>query len=461
MSLQWIDFLALSPLIILLFGAIAILLIEILDQKWGFELALVAFGLSFVATWYAPLSQNPLLTRWLVFDTPTFLFTLFFLLIGISCTLLAKSFFNLFQDRPKNEFYFLLIGAVFGLILVGAANDFLTLFIGIETLSLALYVLCGYMKNWEYASESAIKYFFTGSLAAAFLLYGIAFFYGATGTTQLQGIILDQADPTLLWAGIALITLGLAFEAAVFPFHIWAPDVYAGAATPVTAFMAVGTKVGAFAAFSRIFIFSLPSLGALWHDGIAYLAYPTLIYANLVALRQTEMRRFFAYSGIAHAGFLLIPLSVGTPEAFSALFFYLVVYALATLACFAALAFLDNKSKGVFLQDLSGLFYRSPFLGLLLTLGLLTLAGIPPMLGFFAKFYVFKIAFGTQPMLVIIGLLTSILAAFYYLRVAAILFAPLPSDVHALPKWGTATVLGAITLAALIVFSLYPAFLMI
>lgn len=461
MSLQWSDFLTLSPLFLLLVGAIAILLSEILGYLWGFELALTTFGLSLVAAGYAPASQNPLLTRWLVFDTPAFLFTLLFLSIGLSCTLLARSFFAVFQDRPKNEFYFLLIAAVFGLTLIGSAGDFLTLFIGIETLSLALYVLCGYMKNWANAAESAIKYFFMGSLAAAFLLYGIAFFYGATGTTQLQGVILTESDPTLFWAAIAFITLGLAFEAAVVPFHVWAPDVYAGAATPVTAFMAVGTKVGAFAAFSRIFLLALPNLGALWHDGIAYLAYPTLIYANLVALRQTEMRRFFAYSGIAHAGFLLIPLAAGTPDAFSALFFYLIVYALATLACFAALAFVDKQSEGIFLHDLTGLFYRSPFLGSLLTLGLLTLAGIPPMLGFFAKFYVFKIAYSTQPLLVIVGLLTSILAAFYYLRIAATLFAPQPEGVVALPKWRTATILGALAFVALIIFSLYPTFLVV
>ena len=214
------------------------------------------------------------------------------------------------------------------------------------------------------------------------------------------------------------MTLGLAFKAAIVPFHVWAPDVYDGAPMPVTAFMAVGTKAGAFAAFTRVFLVALPQFDPLWNQGMAWLAIITMVYANIVALRQVQLRRFFAYSGISHAGFLLIPLIADTSDAPAALAFYLVVYAIATLGSFAILAFLDKDSHGVFLRDLQGFFYRSPFLAAIFTLCLLTLAGIPPTAGFFAKFYLFKIAFQSgYYTLVIVGLLTTILSAFYYVRI--------------------------------------------
>lgn len=461
MRLELADYLALSPLIILLLGALGILILECIKLRGAFILATATLVAALLATLQGHVSHHPLLTVWLIFDGPATLFTLFFLGIGLACTLLTASFFERFEVTSKGEFYFLILAATFGLVLIGASNDFLTLFLGVETLSLSLYVLCSYMKKWELSSESAMKYFFMGSLAAAFLLYGIAFLYGAIGNTHLEGLLasfqkLSGSDLTLFWAGIAFITLALSFEATIVPFQTWAPDVYAAAPNPVTAFMAVGTKVGAFAAFTRIFLGALPGFSLVWSEGIALLAYPTLIFANFVALKQKEMRRFFAYSGMAHAGYLLLPFVSNSPQAFSALFFYLIVYAIATLACFATLAFLDHKSEGVQIEDLRGLFFRSPFLAILLALALLTLAGIPPTLGFFAKFYVFKLAFNAGFLgLVIVALLTSILAAFYYLRIAALLFTPLTDSRSFRLHWAV-VFLGSLALMALIFFSLYP-----
>ena len=198
---------------------------------------------------------------------------------------------------------------------------------------------------------------------------------------------------SLFQGGIALVTLALAFEAAIVPFQVWAPDVYQGAPTPVTAFMAVGPKVGAMAAFVRVFMVALPGFDPLWNEGLSLLIYPMLIYANYVALRQTQLRRFFAYSGISHAGFLLIAVVAGGPNALTALLFYLVVYAVATIGSFAVVAYLDRDSEGVAIADPNGLFRRSPYLAGILALCLLTLAGIPPTIGFFAKFYLFQVAF--------------------------------------------------------------------
>lgn len=463
-SLSFTDILALSPLLILLAGGLILILMESFCtsvKKGAAGIAIMTLLLAMAATIAAPISHSPLLTHWLYFDPLAHFFTLFFLAIGVASTLLAIPFFKRFQ-ASEGEYYFLLLSAIFGLILISSSADFLTLFIGLETLSIALYILCAYIKAWNTSREAATKYFLMGALAAGFLLYGIALIYGAIGSTRFSDLlpgyqaIADSSDKALFLAGVAFVTLGLSFKAAVVPVHVWAPDVYAGAPTPVTGFMAVATKIGAFAAFIRVFMQSLPQFNPLWHQAIVWLAVPTLIYANYVAMRQTQLRRFFAYSGIAHAGFLLIPIAVGGEEALSALLFYLVVYALATLSCFAVLAFLDKKEGGVQFSDLHGLYAHSPFLACILALSLLTLAGIPPTAGFLAKFYLFKVAFQAGYYgLVIVGLLTTILSAFYYLRLIALMFtkpaaeeAPHPS----LPAFSVAT----FCLLAILALSIYP-----
>lgn len=465
-TLQSVDFAALSPLLILLVAALIVLLIEAfadrLVKKSSLYVTIGGFIFALVAAFLAPKSHNALLTSWLEFDPLARFFTVLFLIIGLASTLLADSFFQRFEVS-QGEYYFLLLSAVFGLILIGASADFLTLFLGLETLSIALYVLCGYMKKWEATSESAIKYFLTGALATAFLLYGIALVYGAVGTTDFKELLdayhglHGTSKHTLFLGGIALVTLGLAFKAAIIPFHVWAPDVYDGASNPVTAFMAVGTKVGAFAAFARVFLIALPQFNSLWNEVVSWLAMATMIYANIVALRQVQLRRFFAYSGISHAGFLLIPVVAGNAEALPSLEFYLVIYALATLGAFAILAILDHHTKGVFLKDLQGLFRRSPWLAGIFVLCLLTLAGIPPTAGFFAKFYVFKAAFQAgYYSLVIVGLLTTILAVFYYLRIVSIMFSETPSEkAPPLRSW-PAVFVGVVAFAAIIIFSCYP-----
>lgn len=471
-SLGLNDLAAISPLLIVLAACLIVLVLESfaenLSKKYAFFLTFGAILIAFWAAIVAPVSHNPLLTAWLRFDTLAKFFTCFFLAIGLGTSLLAASFFQRFE-ATRGEYFFLLLSSLFGLIMIGAAADFLTLFLGIETLSLSLYVLCGYMKKWKISREAAIKYFFMGSLAAAFLLYGIALIYGSVGTTRFDGLLQAYQglaagpDKILFLAGISLVTLALAFEAAIVPFQVWAPDVYDAAPTPVTALMAVGTKVGAFAAFVVLFMVTLPNFDVNWNHGMALLIYPTLIYANAVALRQVQLRRFFAYSGISHAGFLLIPLAVGTPEALPALLFYLVVYAFATLGAFAVLAHLDYSSEGVVLKDLHGLFHRSPYLAGILSLCFLTLAGIPPTVGFFAKFYLFKVAFEAGYYgLVIVALLTTILSAYYYLRFTAVMFSKEPSASEnriSLCSW-PAAVVGWVSLIVLFFISVFPAPLM-
>ena len=255
--LSSLDFASLSPLLIVLVGALIVLLIETFSDRTKKILTkcitIVTLILAIIAVLLAPASDNPLLTPWLRFDRLSMVFSLLFLFIGLGSALLAFTFFE-HVEATEGEYFFLLLSTLFGLLLIGSSADFLTLFLGLETLSIALYVLCGYIKRWNFSREGSIKYFFMGSLAAAFLLLWHRVSYGAIGTLNFSRMLvsyrtLSTASGQMLFlSGIAMVTVGLAFKAAIVPLHAWAPDVYEGAPTPVTAFMAVGTKAGAFAA---------------------------------------------------------------------------------------------------------------------------------------------------------------------------------------------------------------------
>jgi NADH-quinone oxidoreductase subunit N len=471
-SLNTADLAALSPLWILLLAALSIILLECFIHKKNGKifpyLAVSAFFVAFCAALVAPGSENPLLTPWLSFNKLALFFTLFFLIVGMATALLSASFFQRFENLleiSQGEYFFLLLSSIFGLILIGIAADFLTLFLGLETLSIALYVLCGYMKKWPHSAEAAIKYFLLGALATAFLLYGIALIYGAIGTTQFKSLLPgyhalhDTYGHALFLSGIGLVTVGFAFKAAIVPFHTWAPDAYDGAPNPVTALMAVGTKIGILAAFIRVFLISLSHFNPLWNQTFSLFVYATLIYANLIALKQIQFRRFFAYSGISQAGFLLIPLVGNTEDSVIAILFYLIMYACATFAAFAVLAFLDRNSEGVMIQDVRGLFYRAPWLAGILIISLLTLAGIPPTVGFFAKFYVFKVAYQSGYYgLIAVGLLTTILSAFYYLRIISLILSKQSEEKEKMIVFFSwpAGIVGGISLVAIILFSIYP-----
>lgn len=437
LALEIADLSSLNPLVTLLIGALGLLLIEAfsekLSRKYSFYFTITTLVFAFFDTYQTRISTNELITHWIVVDNISQTFTYFFLAIGLGTVLLTRSFFNSLLISC-GEFYFLVLASLFGLILIASSADFLTLFLGLETLSLSLYVLCTYVKKWKISHEAAIKYFLIGSIGAAFLLYGIALTYGAIGDTRFSllltnyHLIDNSPDKFLFNAGIAFVTVGFLFKAAAVPFHIWAPDVYAGSPTPVTAFMSVATKVGAFAAFTRVFLVDLSNWNPLWNEGIAIVSVITLLFANYVAIQQKELRRFFAYSGISHSGFALIPIAAGGEEgAIYALCFYLAVYSFATLGCFSVLCSLDvlknlENNNGIALNDLKGLFYRSPFLAVIFSIFLMTLGGIPPTVGFLSKFYLFKIAWSAEfYTLTVVALLTTILSAFFYLRFIAIM----------------------------------------
>ena len=474
LALEIADLSSLSPLVTLLMGALGLLLIEAfsekLSKKYSFYFTMITLVFAFFDTYQTKISTNELITRWVVVDNISQTFTYFFLAIGLGTVLLTKSFFSSIVVTC-GEFYFLVLASLFGLILIASSADFLPLFLGLETLSLSLYILCTYVKKWKISHEAAIKYFLLGSIGAAFLLYGIALTYGAIGDTRFDllltnyHLIDNTADKFLFNAGMAFVTVGFLFKAAAVPFHIWAPDVYAGSPTPVTAFMSVATKVGAFAAFTRVFLVELPNWNSIWNEGIAIISIITILYANYVAIQQKQLRRFFAYSGISHSGFALIPIAAGGEGAIYALLFYLAVYSFATLGCFSVLCSLDvlknlENNDGIVLDDLKGLFYRSPFLAIIFSIFLMTLGGIPPTVGFLSKFFLFKIALDSGfYTLTIIALFTTILSAFFYLRFIAIMLRDQNEEKET--KLSPAiVVLGSVCVLGIVWFSINPQLLL-
>lgn len=432
-NLSFTDFLSISPIEILLFAGLVLVLIESLfarfARRWSFPIAFLAIALSAFAAYHAPQVSHPLLKAFITHDHLSQFFTYFFLAVGGAVSFISAVFFK-DRDESLGEYAFLMLSALIGLILIADSADFLTLFLGLEILSLALYILVAYMKKWGSAHEAAIKFFLLGSLATAFLLFGVALIYGATGTTHFEGLLdkfrglSDPSSRTLFISGAAFFALGLLFKAAVVPFHFWAPDVYAGSATPVTAFLAVGSKAGAFAGLARVFMVTLPGFDYGFTMMLALASAVTLLYGNVLAIRQTSFRRFFAYSGISHSGFLLIAIAAaGEKGAFHALAFYIAVYAVATLGIFSLLSTMENGEKDIPFENVKGLFKKSPLMALSFALFLLVLAGFPPFVGFFAKFFLFKVAYTKGLVLLMaLALIMTVLSSYYYFRVVILLF---------------------------------------
>jgi NADH-quinone oxidoreductase subunit N len=329
----------------------------------------------------------------------------------------------------EGEFYVLILFATLGMIVMAASNDLMVFFLGLETMSVAVYVLTGMWRASSRSSEAAMKYFLMGSFATGFLLYGIALIYGATGATQLSAIsaylIQSPSDwPLYLGAGALLLLIGFAFKVAAVPFHFWVPDVYEGAPTPVTGFMSVAVKAAAFGAWARILLHRLSPLDDEWVLPLWIIAIATMTLGNLLALSQASVKRMLAYSSVAHAGYLLIAIVVGEEWGGAPLLFYLLAYTLMTLGAFAvvtALAEPGNPRESY--ADFAGLGFKRPFLAMAMSLFMLSLAGFPPLAGFTGKFYIFRAAvLSGHTVLAVIGVLNSLLSVAYYLRVIVAMY---------------------------------------
>ena len=328
----------------------------------------------------------------------------------------------------EGEYYALLQVSALGMMLMASAGSLMLVFVGLETLSLALYVLCALPQMRFRAQEAGMKYFILSSFASAFLLYGISLTYGATGTTSFAGMatflhsnqaLTGEGFGPLLLVGMGLMMVGFSFKVSAVPFQSWTPDVYTGAPTPVTAFMSVGTKVAAFAAIIRLFIIALSTQASRWEPVIWVIAALTMIAGNLLAVSQRDVKRMLAYSSVANAGYILVAVATATPRATSSLLIYLLTYAVANIGAFGVVALVErNDGQGTSLEDFAGLGRRNPALAAVMALFLFSLAGVPPLAGFLGKYVVFYAAIiGGQVSLAIIGVLSSVLGMYYYLRV--------------------------------------------
>jgi len=362
------------------------------------------------------------------------------------------------QDRAQRlggdmqtEVFPLTLFALGGMMVFCTANDLLTMFIALEVLSLPLYLLCGLARRRRLLSqEAAVKYFLLGAFASAFFLYGLALLYGYAGSVKLVDIANAAAganrSDTLLFAGIGLLVVGLLFKASVGPFHTWTPDVYQGAPTPITAFMAACTKVAAFGGILRVLTVSLDSTSWEWRGVLWTVAVVSMVIGAVLGLTQTDVKRMIAYSSVAHAGFLLVGAIAITPSGLSATLFYLLAYGFTTLAAFGAISLVrDADGEATHLSQWAGLAKRSPLLAGVFTFLLLALAGIPLTSGFVGKFVVFAagLADGMAP-LVVIALVASAVAAFFYLRVIVLMYFSEP-----VADGPTVSVPGAFTTAAI------------
>ncbi len=358
----------------------------------------------------------------------------------------------------RAEFEPLVLLSATGMMLLGAANDLITLFVSLEILSIALYVLAGIARRDRRSQESALKYFVLGAVASAILLYGFALLYVATGSLELPGIGLALGLLTtparIAVLGLALVTVGIGFKIAMVPFQLWTPDVYQGAPSNVTAFMAAATKAAGFAAVLRLYLVVFGRLDDLWAPVLAVLAAATMLYGAVGALVQRDLKRVLAYSSIAHAGYALIGVVAGSGEGLSGTLWYLLTYAVSTIAAFGVVIAVERRRRGeVTLVDLRGLGRTSPVLAGFLALSLVSLAGIPPTAGFVGKLVVFQagVAAGYE-WLVVIGVLSSVIAGFFYLRIIGAMVFEEPEAETEAPIVTTGLSVATSVAAALVVY---------
>ena len=357
------------------------------------------------------------------------------LVCGVGLLTVLASAGYLVRERHENgEFYALILFSIAGQSIMASANELIVLFIGLEISSIASYILAGFLRDDKRNNESAVKYFLLGSFATAFLLYGVAWIYGLSGSTNLDRIRAYLTgtgwNPTLVGIAAGLMLVGFAFKVSAAPFQAWAPDVYQGAPAPVSAFLSAGPKAAAFAMFLRVFLTAFGPIAERWEPLVWGSALLTMIIGNFAALRQTNVKRMLAYSSIAHAGYSLVAVATHSANGTAAVMFYLAAYALMNIGAFAVVAHIGRRGeKHVAVEDLAGLGERQPFTAALLTVYMLSLIGIPLTAGFFGKFYIFKAAIEAGFIwLTVAGLLTSAVAAWYYLQILVAVWMKEPGE---------------------------------
>jgi len=437
MNLATINIAAILPSIILsIFGIVVMVAEPFVSASKKTALAWLALA-GTIAAMFAliPMADNRgqwYSNLWIVDDYSVFLHFVFLLIAAI--TILTSADYLRRENMNHPEFYSLLLFATAGMLMMAGSNELMMVFLGLEILSISTYVMAGFRRTDLKSNESALKYFLLGSFSSAFFLYGVALIFGATGSTNLtviaEALRSPGTSPGLVELAAALMLIALGFKVAVAPFHAWTPDVYEGAPTPVTGFMSVGPKAAGFAVLFRVFLTAFPSIQDRWASAIWVIAALTMVLGNVIAVVQPNIKRMLAYSSIAHAGYVAVALAAVSETGVSAALFYLLAYSLMNLGAFAIVTILGRRGdKFVHLSDYAGLASRRPVIAALLSVFLLSLAGVPGTAGFAGKFFIFRAALESRLIwLAVIGVATTVVSFYYYLYVIVQMYMREPED---------------------------------
>ena len=433
MKLPEIDLYLIAPeIVITAFGFLVLLLDVFLPkgERKGYLGVISLIGIVFAGLYTFPQMMAPRsgYEGMFISDGYALFFKIIFLVIAFLTVLISIGYIHR-EMIEFGEYYALILFATLGMMLMAAGSHLITIFLGLETMSVSIYILAGMMRQDKRSVEAALKYFLLGAFATGFLLYGIALVYGATGSLHLKDIAAYIASKNLLrnpmlLMSLVFLTVGFGFKIASVPFHMWTPDVYEGAPTSITAFMATGVKAAAFSALVRVFFSALPAFRPDWTSIMWVICVATMTVGNIVAISQTNIKRMLAYSSIAHAGYILVAFVAGNDLGISGILFYLMAYAFMNIGAFAVVILLGKKGEeNTLINDYAGIGFKYPLLAASMTIFLLSMAGIPPLGGFMAKFYVFSAAVKAKfYWLAILGVLNSAVSVYYYLRVTVLMY---------------------------------------
>ena len=433
MKLPEIDLYLIAPEIVITLFGFLVLLIDVFSskvEKKGYLGVLSLIGVVIAFFYTLPLvgSAKTGFEGMFTSDGFAIFFKITFLIVAF-LTLLISMGYTSREGIAFGEYYALVLFATLGMMLMAAGTHLIIIFLGLEMMSISIYVLAGMMKEDRRSVEAALKYFLLGAFATGFLLYGIALIYGATGSLYLKDVASYIASKNLLknpmlMMSLVFLTIGFGFKVASVPFHMWTPDVYEGAPTSITAFMATGVKAAGFSALVRVFFTALPGFRPDWTSIMWLISVATMTEGNIIAISQSNIKRMLAYSSIAHAGYILVAFVAGNDLGTSGILFYLMAYAFMNIGAFTCVILLGKKGEeNTLINDYAGVGFKYPLLAASMTIFLFSMAGIPPLAGFMAKFYVFSAAVKSKfYWLAILGVLNSAISVYYYLRVTVLMY---------------------------------------
>ncbi|HJL74538.1 MAG TPA: NADH-quinone oxidoreductase subunit N, partial [Candidatus Marinimicrobia bacterium] len=419
------DFIGIVPETILTVTALSVLTLEMarVSRPWIIlSVAVLGLLLSAAAAFITSGNNQILFGGMLKLNQISLFFDILYISIGLITLIFSQGYLEKRGSKSRGEYPALILFAVIGMMLMTRANDLVIVFLGLELLSISLYVLVGFLRHDNLSNESGLKYLLLGAFATGFFLFGAAFTYGATGTTNYDGIVLAIANDNILSKiylvlGIGLLLIGFAFKVALVPFHMWSPDVYQGAPTTVTGFLCTAPKAAGFGALLILFNNPLADIHYQWQDIFWLLAVLTMTVGNVTALVQSNVKRMLAFSSISHAGFLVMGILVLNVSSISAVLFYLVTYSVINLGSFAIISSVEREENGLKFKDYRGLGLRYPWLAAAMTIFMISLAGFPPTAGFVAKYGLFSAAIAEGYVwLVVIAVLNTLISVYYYLR---------------------------------------------